>query len=105
MIVTKSRDLALGRNGEERNDLWGEAPLFESNELDACTTCGARVEECPSHINHLDIILESKRYKALTLGDLPPAAADAVNKIKINHNPWGIFMMIDLNGLMGLMFR
>ena len=89
-IITKSRDLALGRNGEEKNDLWGEAPLFESNELDACTTCGACVEECPSHINHLDVILESKRYKALTLGDLPPAAADAVNKIKINHNPWGI---------------
>ena len=89
-IVTKARDLALGRLGEEQNDMWGESPIFLANELDACTTCGACVEECPSHINHLDVILESKRYKALTLGEIPPAAADAVNKIKINHNPWGI---------------
>ena len=104
-IVTKSRDLALGRTGEEQNELWGEAPIFEANELDACTTCGACVEECPSHINHLDIILESKRYKALTLGDLPPAAADAVNKIKINHNPWGISHDDRFKWAMDLMFQ
>ena len=34
--------------------------------------------------------MESKRYKTLTLGDIPPAAADAVNKIRNNYNPWGI---------------
>ena len=34
--------------------------------------------------------MDLKRYKALTLGDLPPSAADAVNKIKVNGNPWGI---------------
>ena len=48
------------------------------------------MEECPANIEHVDIILNLKRYKALTLGQLPPAAADATNKIKVNGNPWGI---------------
>jgi Fe-S oxidoreductase len=34
--------------------------------------------------------MEAKRYKVLTLGEIPPAAADAVNKIKNQGNPWGI---------------
>ena len=66
-IVTKARDLALGTMGENTDNLWEETQIYQANELDACTTCGACVEECPSHINHLDIILESKRYKTLTL--------------------------------------
>jgi Fe-S oxidoreductase len=34
--------------------------------------------------------MDLKRYKALTLGEIPPSAADAVNKIRVNGNPWGI---------------
>jgi len=48
------------------------------------------MEECPANIEHVNIIMEAKRYKVLTLGDIPPDAATAVNKIKVNGNPWGI---------------
>lgn len=91
-IITKIRDFAFStlKKGEKDAELWGDNPLFQSNELDACTTCGACMEECPAHIEHVNIIMEAKRYKALTLGDVPPAAADAVNKIKNQGNPWGI---------------
>ena len=67
-----------------------KTPLFTSNELDACTTCGACMEECPANIEHVNLIMEARRYKTLTLGEIPPAAADAVNKIKVQGNPWGI---------------
>ncbi len=87
-IVTKARDFA-NEHPNENADLWAN-PLYSSNELDACTTCGACMEECPANIEHVNLILELKRYKALTMGELPPSAADAVNKIKINGNPWGI---------------
>lgn len=93
-IITKMRDVIFPNNvitkvkGEDIN-LW-ENPLYQSNELDSCTTCGACMEECPMNIEHVQLIMDLKRYKALTLGDLPPAAADAVNKIKVNGNPWGI---------------
>ena len=90
-IITKARDLVfeVEAKGEKDADIW-ENPLYASNELDACTTCGACMEECPANIEHVDIIMEAKRYKTLTLGDIPPAAADAVNKVRNNGNPWGI---------------
>lgn len=91
-IITKTRDLAMATlaRGEKDAEIWGDTPIFSANELDACTTCGACMEECPANIEHVNIIMEAKRYKALTLGDIPAAAADAINKIKNQGNPWGI---------------
>lgn len=94
LIVTKMRDTIYYQPAEakvkgEDIDLWAQ-PTYLSNELDSCTTCGACMEECPANIEHVQMIMDLKRYKALTLGDLPPAAADATNKIKKNGNPWGI---------------
>jgi Fe-S oxidoreductase len=88
LIVTKMRDV-MDKDGMEAQ-FWGDTPVYGSSELDACTTCGACMEECPANIEHVQMIMDLKRYKALTLGDLPPAAADATNKIKKNGNPWGI---------------
>ena len=95
LIITKMRDVMNYRvdatpANQNDTELWGENPIYASNELYACTTCGACMEECPSNIEHVQLIMDLKRYKALTLGDLPPAAADATNKIKNNGNPWGI---------------
>lgn len=95
LIVTKMRDVMLYRadstpENKENTEIWGDNPIYGSSELDACTTCGACMEECPANIEHVQFIMDLKRYKALTLGDLPPAAADATNKIKNNGNPWGI---------------
>jgi Fe-S oxidoreductase len=88
-IVTKMRDLVENSTNPDAN-IWEENPIYEFNEIDACTTCGACMEECPANIEHVQLIMEAKRYKALTLGEIPPAAGDAVNKIKNNGNPWGI---------------
>lgn len=90
-IITKARDFALAQAaaGEQDGDFW-EKEIYSPVELDSCTTCGACMEECPANIEHVPIILEAKRYKTLTLGEIPPAAADAANKVKVNGNPWGI---------------
>lgn len=92
LIITKARDLAYDtkKQGSEDAEIWGENPIYSANELDSCTTCGACMEECPANIEHVHVIMEAKRYKTLTLGDIPPAAADAASKIKVNGNPWGI---------------
>lgn len=100
LIVTKMRDV-LGAH-PEGTELWGDSPVYGSSELDSCTTCGACMEECPANIEHVQMIMDLKRYKALTLGDLPPAAADAVNKVKNNGNPWGIAQDDRFNWAQGL---
>lgn len=87
-IITKTRDLLEISKGVNI-DFW-EKETFSSSELDSCTTCGACMEECPSNIEHIQSIMDLKRYKALTLGEIPPEAATSVNNIKINGNPWGV---------------
>jgi Fe-S oxidoreductase/nitrate reductase gamma subunit len=91
-IITKARDFSLANITAEKTDidLWAENPIYSATELDSCTTCGACMEECPANIEHVNIIMEAKRYKTLTLGEIPPAAADAANKVRVNGNPWGI---------------
>lgn len=88
-IITKMRDTMANNHGEDA-DLWGENPVYGTVELDSCTTCGACMEECPANIEHVQTIMDLKRYKALTLGDIPPQAATSVNNIRVNGNPWGV---------------
>lgn len=87
-IITKTRDTLEEAKGEEV-DFW-EKQVFTSAELDSCTTCGACMEECPANIEHVQSIMDLKRYKALTLGDIPAEAATSVNNIRVNGNPWGV---------------
>jgi Fe-S oxidoreductase/nitrate reductase gamma subunit len=87
-IITKTRD-ALQAAGDTVIDFW-EKQIFSAAELDSCTTCGACMEECPASIEHVQSIMELKRYKALTLGEIPAEAATSINNIKINGNPWGV---------------
>ena len=103
-IITKARDLAeqSQKEGIQDASFWGEKPIFDFSEIDSCTTCGACMEECPVNIEHVDIIMEAKRFKTLTLGEIPPAAADAVSKTKVNGNPWGIAQEDRFNWAEGL---
>lgn len=87
-IITKMRDVMDGAKGEDV-DFW-EGQTYDPVELDSCTTCGACMQECPVNIEHVQPIMELKRYKALTLGQIPAEAATAVNNVKINGNPWGV---------------
>lgn len=89
-IVTKARDVLQSKDAKENDlDFW-ELQTYSDVELDSCTTCGACMEECPMNIEHVQLIMDLKRYKALTLGQIPPAAATAVNNVRVNGNPWGI---------------
>ncbi len=88
LIITKTRDIIESAGGADV-DFW-EKEVFSAAELDSCTTCGACMEECPANIEHVQSILGLKRYKALTLGEIPADAATAVNNIKNNGNPWGV---------------
>ncbi len=86
-IITKMRDATVGAN--RRRGLLGKRSLYPT-ELDSCTTCGACMQECPVNIEHVQEIMGLKRYKALTLGQIPPEAATAVNNVSVNGNPWGV---------------
>src|SRR5438105_7161997 len=58
-------------------------------ELWACTTCAACVEACPVTIEHIDKIVDMRRYLALMEGAMPAEAQRSMTNIERAGNPWG----------------
>jgi heterodisulfide reductase subunit C len=57
-------------------------------ELRACTTCNACVQECPVSINPLDIILQLRRYLVMEESNTPPEWAAMFGNVENNFAPW-----------------
>jgi Fe-S oxidoreductase len=64
--------------------------VISEEELWACTTCGACVLNCPVFIEHVDIIVDMRRYLALTEASFPAEVGRVFRNIENNSNPWGI---------------
>ena len=61
---------------------------ISKEEILACTSCNACVEECPLKINPLDIIIECRRYYALEESSLPSEWNAMLQNIETNYSPW-----------------
>jgi Fe-S oxidoreductase len=59
-----------------------------TEELRACTTCNACVEECPVNISPLSIILELRRYTIMEQSDAPQEWNLMFNNMENNQAPW-----------------
>ena len=75
-------------HGELPGPIHGE--LIQPEELWACTTCMACVEECPAFIDIVDTIIDLRRYLALSEGALPSTAPQSLQNIQRAGNPWGL---------------
>jgi Fe-S oxidoreductase/uncharacterized membrane protein len=73
----------------------GAAPLplaggvISEEVLWACTTCGGCVQECPVFIEHIDKIVDLRRYLVLTESKFPPEAQTLFTNLERQGNPWG----------------
>ena len=63
--------------------------LIEPQTLWSCTTCRACVEECPMLIEHVDAIVDMRRYQTLALGDVPRQAAAALENLRTTETLGG----------------
>ncbi len=59
-----------------------------TEELRACTTCNACVEECPVSINPLDIILELRRSLVMEESNAPAEWNNMFSNVENNFAPW-----------------
>jgi len=57
-------------------------------ELWACTSCRACVQECPVSIDQLDIINEMRRYLVLSESRFPEEVQPAFESLERNGSPW-----------------
>jgi len=93
MMDTRDRLEEVGknqlRNGSFKDD--GKQLLrdyISVEELRACTSCNACVEECPVSISPLEIILELRRSLVMEDSDAPPEWNNMFGNIENNFAPW-----------------
>jgi len=91
-----------------KRHMHGELPgpihgtLIAADELWACTTCMACVQECPAFIDIVDTIIDLRRYLTLSEGALPSTAPQSLQNIQRAGNPWGLPAAERLNWAQGL---
>ncbi len=73
-----ARNLALVPNVIDPDVLW------------SCTTCGACVEQCPVDIEHIDAIVDMRRYQVLMESEFPSEAGTMLRNIENQGDPWGL---------------
>lgn len=93
-IMMKTRDRAeeIGsRLDKGLNKEDGKSLLFDyisEEELRACTTCNACVEECPVSISPVDIIVQLRRYLVMEKSSSPQEWTMMFGNIENNFAPW-----------------
>ncbi|MEW9668012.1 heterodisulfide reductase-related iron-sulfur binding cluster [Ammoniphilus sp. 3BR4] len=64
--------------------------VITEEELWACTTCRNCEDQCPVANEHVDKIIDMRRYLVLTEGNMPHEATRYFQNIERQSNPWGI---------------
>jgi heterodisulfide reductase subunit C len=94
MMDTRDRLEDVGKNMlqnggnfvDDGKSLFGD--YISAEELRACTTCNACVQECPVMISPLDIILQLRRYQIMELSDAPQSWNMMFQNLENNQAPW-----------------
>ena len=93
MMDTRDRLVELGegirKNGKQYND--GKSLLgdyISEEEIWACTSCNACVQECPVNIDPLSIIIDLRRYLVMEESKMPSELTGMLTNIENNGAPW-----------------
>ena len=93
MMDTRDRMIELGefrrKNKETTED--GKSLLgdyISQEEIWACTSCNACVEECPVNIDPLSIIVDLRRYLVMEESKVPTELTGMLTNIENNGAPW-----------------
>ncbi|TDY50626.1 Fe-S oxidoreductase [Alicyclobacillus sacchari] len=64
--------------------------VITEDEIWACTTCRNCEDQCPVDNEHVDKIIDLRRYLVLMEGSMPNEAKRAMQNIERQGNPWGL---------------
>lgn len=93
VMDTRDRLEEVGNNirkhGKEYDD--GKSLIHDyitEEEIWACTSCNACVQECPVNIDPLNIIMELRRYSVMEESKMPAELTGMLTNIENNGAPW-----------------
>ena len=88
LLIMAMRDHAMAKVVETEN-LVGENAPIALDVLWSCTSCGACVEECPVDIEHVDHIVNMRRFQVLVESEFPTELGGTFRNLEKSGNPWG----------------
>ena len=110
--VVKLADIPLiGDTGYDHNhplrayDALGPEAVIDADVLWSCTTCGACVEQCPVDIEHVDHIVDMRRYQVLLESAFPSELNGLFRNLEQKQNPWGMAPRARMDWAKGLPFE
>ncbi len=78
-------------SGESSSDVATLVPsVIDPDVLWSCTTCGSCVEQCPVDIEHVDAIIDMRRYEVLMESRFPTEAGLLLRNLENQGDPWGL---------------
>ncbi|WP_190820133.1 (Fe-S)-binding protein [Saccharopolyspora pogona] len=66
-----------------------EMGVIDPDVLWSCTSCGACVEQCPVDIEHVDHIVDMRRYQVMIESNFPTELGGMFKNLENKGNPWG----------------
>ena len=93
---------------EAERPLVGDAEaggVIDPDVLWSCTTCGACVEQCPVDIEHIDHIVDMRRYQVLVESAFPESANPMLRNVEHAGDPWGMGAAARMEWAADLPFR
>ena len=103
MMDTRDRLEEVGKNMDANKGVFVEDgksllnDFITPEELWACTSCNACVEECPVNISPLSIIVDMRRYLVMEQSAAPTELNSMMTNIENNGAPWQYNQMDRLN--------
>ncbi|RAR75397.1 (Fe-S)-binding protein [Flavobacterium aciduliphilum] len=103
MMATRDRLEEVGRNIDKNKGVFIPDSVsllndyITTEELWACTSCNACVEECPVNISPLSIIMDMRRYLVMEQSAAPQSLNAMMTNIENNGAPWQYNQMDRLN--------
>jgi len=82
--------LAAKARGEEfqEPDLIREGSGLNPTAIWDCVTCGACMEECPVAVEHVDSIIEMRRYLVMEKSEMPEGVMNTLVNLEQRGHPW-----------------
>ena len=85
-VIEFGDGVAAGEDEQESKPLIGN--WIEEEALWDCLTCGACIQECPVGVEHVDSIVDMRRFLVMEQASMPETAMGALLSMEQRGHPW-----------------
>jgi Fe-S oxidoreductase len=89
LLIMAMRDHALTNSDGAKAEEPIVGNIISPDVLWSCTSCGACVNECPVDIEHIDHIVNMRRFQVLVESEFPTELGTTFKNLEKAGNPWG----------------